>query len=120
MVPQMKKEGYDLDYSAAVNITSATTGLIIPPSNILIVYSLARGGVSIGALFVTGYFPRILIGLSLMAVAGLIAYRRRCSLFLEPFCDSGDTFMCVPWELKEHHLETLGVLVCPSRGVCRE
>jgi tripartite ATP-independent transporter DctM subunit len=77
MVPQMRKEGYDLDYSAAVNITSATTGLIIPPSNILIVYSLASGGVSIGALFVAGYFPGILIGLSLMAVAGLIAYRRR-------------------------------------------
>jgi tripartite ATP-independent transporter DctM subunit len=77
MVPRMKKEGYDLDYSAAVNITSATTGLIIPPSNILIVYSLASGGISIGALFVAGYFPGILIGLSLMAVAGLIAYKKR-------------------------------------------
>ncbi len=76
MIPQMKKEGYDLDYSAAVNITSATTGLIIPPSNILIVYSLASGGVSIGALFVAGYLPGILIGVSLMAVAGMIAYRR--------------------------------------------
>jgi tripartite ATP-independent transporter DctM subunit len=77
MIPQMKKEGYDLDYSAAVNITSATTGLIIPPSNILIVYSLASGGVSIGALFVAGYFPGILVGLSLMAVAGRIAYRKK-------------------------------------------
>jgi tripartite ATP-independent transporter DctM subunit len=76
MIPQMKKEGYDLDYSAAVNITSATTGLIIPPSNILIVYSLASGGVSIGALFVAGYLPGILIGISLMVIAGLIAYRR--------------------------------------------
>jgi tripartite ATP-independent transporter DctM subunit len=76
MIPQMKKEGYDLEYSAAVNITSATTGLIIPPSNILIVYSLASGGVSIGALFVAGYLPGVLIGVSLMAVAGLIAYRR--------------------------------------------
>jgi tripartite ATP-independent transporter DctM subunit len=77
MVPRMKREGYDLDYSAAVNITSATTGLIIPPSNILIVYSLASGGISIGALFVAGYFPGILVGLSLMAVAGLIAYRKK-------------------------------------------
>ncbi len=77
MVPMMKKEGYDLNYSAAVNITSATTGLIIPPSNVLIVYSLASGGVSIGALFVAGYFPGILIGLSLMVVAGVIAYRRK-------------------------------------------
>jgi tripartite ATP-independent transporter DctM subunit len=77
MIPMMKKEGYDLNYSAAVNITSATTGLIIPPSNILIVYSLASGGVSIGALFVAGYFPGILIGLSLMIVAGVIARRRK-------------------------------------------
>lgn len=77
MVPMMKKEGYDLNYSAAVNITSATTGLIIPPSNILIVYSLASGGVSIGALFVAGYFPGILIGILLMTVAGIMAYRKR-------------------------------------------
>ena len=77
MVPMMKKEGYDLNYSAAVNITSATTGLIIPPSNILIVYSLASGGVSIGALFVAGYFPGILVGLGLMLVAGIIAARKK-------------------------------------------
>ncbi len=77
MVPTMKKEGYDLNYSAAVNLTSATTGLIIPPSNILIVYSLASGGVSIGALFVAGYFPGITIGISLMVVAGVIAYRKK-------------------------------------------
>jgi tripartite ATP-independent transporter DctM subunit len=76
MVPMMIREGYDRDYSAAVNITSATTGLIIPPSNILIVYSLASGGVSIGARFVAGYLPGILVGLLLMAVAGIIAHRR--------------------------------------------
>ena len=51
MNPMMEKEGYDKSFSAAVNITSATTGLIIPPSNILIIYYLASGGVSIAALF---------------------------------------------------------------------
>ena len=81
MIPMMKKEGYDINYSAAVNITSATTGLIIPPSNILIVYSLASGGVSIGALFLAGYLPGLLIGVSLMAVSGLIAYRRHYPTF---------------------------------------
>ncbi|MYF64169.1 MAG: TRAP transporter large permease subunit, partial [Rhodothermaceae bacterium] len=50
MTPEMEKDGYERNYSAAVNITSATTGLLIPPSNILIVYSLASGGVSIAAL----------------------------------------------------------------------
>ncbi|MCK4431145.1 MAG: TRAP transporter large permease, partial [Candidatus Aminicenantes bacterium] len=49
---------------------------IIPPSNILIVYSLASGGVSIGALFVAGYLPGIVIGISLMIVAGIIAYKK--------------------------------------------
>lgn len=73
MTPVMKKEGYDTGFSAAVNITSSTTGLIIPPSNILIVYSLASGGVSIAALFLAGYIPGIIIGLSLMIVAGIYA-----------------------------------------------
>ena len=77
MIPTKKKEGYDQKYSAAVNLTSATTGLIIPPSNILIVYSLASGGVSIGALFVAGYFPGIVIGVSLMVVAGVIAHKKK-------------------------------------------
>ena len=60
MTPKMVEEGYDKSFSAAVNITSATTGLSIPPSNILIVYSLASGGVSIAALFMAGYIPGIL------------------------------------------------------------
>lgn len=71
--PRMEKEGYEKSYSAAVNITSSTTGLIIPPSNILIVYSLASGGVSISALFLAGYIPGILMGLALMLVAAIYA-----------------------------------------------
>lgn len=69
MGPAMEKEGYTKEFSAAVNITSSTTGLVIPPSNILIVYSLASGGVSIAALFLAGYLPGILTGLMLMLVA---------------------------------------------------
>ena len=64
--PEMEKEGYDKEYGAAVNITSSTIGLVIPPSNVLIVYSLASGGVSIAALFLAGYIPGILTGLFLM------------------------------------------------------
>ncbi|MCK5821561.1 MAG: TRAP transporter large permease subunit [Bacteroidales bacterium] len=73
MSPVMEKDNYPRPFSAAVNITSATTGLIIPPSNILIVYSLASGGVSIAALFIAGYLPGILVGLSLMVVAWFYA-----------------------------------------------
>ncbi|MFK7900543.1 MAG: TRAP transporter large permease [Cyclobacteriaceae bacterium] len=75
MGDRMKEEGYDEGFSAAVNITSATTGLIIPPSNVLIVYSLASGGASIAALFLAGYIPGLLLGVSLMLVAGYKAYK---------------------------------------------
>jgi TRAP-type C4-dicarboxylate transport system permease large subunit len=73
MGPQMKKEGYDESFSASVNIASATTGLSIPPSNILIVYSLASGGASITALFLAGYIPGILTGFSIMLTAMCIS-----------------------------------------------
>ncbi len=68
----MEKEGYPKELGAAVNITSSTTGLIIPPSNVLIVYSLASGGVSIAALFVAGYLPGLLVGLLLMITAAVM------------------------------------------------
>jgi tripartite ATP-independent transporter DctM subunit len=83
--PRMREAGYDRDFAAVVNITSATTGLLIPPSNILIVYSLASGGVSIAALFIAGYLPGFLVGVLLMAVAGWTAIRKGYS----------DT---IPWE----------------------
>jgi TRAP transporter, DctM subunit len=73
MVPVMEKEGYDRAFSGAVTVTASTTGLLIPPSNILIVYSLASGGVSIAALFIAGYLPGILLMLGLMMVCGLYA-----------------------------------------------
>ncbi|MEI6898037.1 MAG: TRAP transporter large permease [Psychromonas sp.] len=76
MAPLQAKEGYDPAYSAAVNITSCPTGLLIPPSNTFIIYSLISGGTSIGALFLGGYIPGLLMGLSLMCVAGFIAKRR--------------------------------------------
>ena len=69
--PAMSKEGYSKDFGAAVNITASTTGLVIPPSNVLIVYSLASGGVSIASLFLAGYLPGILMGLALMLVAAV-------------------------------------------------
>src|SRR5690606_38236735 len=64
------------EFGAAVNVTSATTGLVIPPSNVLIVYSLASGGVSIAALFLAGYIPGMITGLLLMTVAYLWAKKK--------------------------------------------
>ncbi|MFH1943610.1 MAG: TRAP transporter large permease [bacterium] len=73
MIPLLDQEGYDTNFSVALNATASTTGLLIPPSNVLIVYSLASGGVSIAALFIAGYMPGILVGLGLMAVCAVIA-----------------------------------------------
>lgn len=74
---RMDAEGYPKGLGAAVNITSSTTGLIIPPSNVLIVYSLASGGVSIAALFVAGYIPGIFIGLVLMGTAAIFIKKHK-------------------------------------------
>ena len=78
--PEMEKEGYSKEFGAAVNITSSTIGLVIPPSNVLIVYSLASGGVSIAALFLAGYIPGILTGLFLMIVASIWAKKKKYNL----------------------------------------
>lgn len=71
--PIEEKEGYDKSFSATVNIATAPTGLLIPPSNTLITYSLVSGGTSVAALFMAGYIPGILWGISCMIVAFFIA-----------------------------------------------
>ncbi len=77
MIPAMKKEGYDPAFSAAVSATASTTGMLIPPSNILIIYSLASGGVSIAALFIAGYIPGLLVAFALMIVCSIYARRAK-------------------------------------------
>ena len=58
--PIEKEEGYDPNFSAAANIATAPTGLLIPPSNVMITFSLVSGGTSVAALFMAGYLPGIL------------------------------------------------------------
>ena len=74
--PLEKEEGYSDEYIAVCNIASGPTGMMIPPSNIMIVYSTVAGSVSIAALFMAGYMPGILWGLGCMVVAGIMAKRR--------------------------------------------
>lgn len=69
MAPIEEEEGYDPAFSAAVNICSAPTGILIPPSGPLILYSLTAGGVSVSALFLAGYIPGILLGLGVMVAS---------------------------------------------------
>ena len=74
--PVEEEEGYDRDFSAAVNIATAPTGLLIPPSNVMITYAPVSGGTSIAALFMAGYIPGIMWGLSCMIVVYLIAKKK--------------------------------------------
>ena len=76
MSPLEKDEGYDPNYSAAVNICSAPTGILIPPSGPLILYSITAGGVSVAALFMGGYLTGILLGVSVIAVAIFLAIKK--------------------------------------------
>lgn len=71
--PIEEEEGYDPAFATAVNIASAPTGLLIPPTSAFIVYSTVAGGVSISALFMAGYIPGILMGLVTMVVAFIYA-----------------------------------------------
>ena len=76
MIPEMNRKGYNREFNVAVTTTAATTGLMIPPSNIMIVYSVAAGSVSIAAMFMAGVLPGILTGLAIMFVCGYAAFRQ--------------------------------------------
>lgn len=76
MIPLMKQKGYDDDFSVGITVTSATQGIIIPPSHNMIIYSVAAGGVSVGRLFLGGFVPGITLGIALMIVSYIISVKR--------------------------------------------
>ena len=76
LIPEMNRKGYDRDFNIAVTASAATTGLLIPPSNIMIVFALVAGNVSVAALFLAGIMPGVVIGLGIMAVAFVICKTR--------------------------------------------
>jgi tripartite ATP-independent transporter DctM subunit len=69
MIPQMEEKGYNREFAVALTATSATTGLLIPPSNIMIVFAVVSGNVSVAALFLAGVLPGFLVGVALMAAS---------------------------------------------------
>ncbi|MDA0345889.1 MAG: TRAP transporter large permease [Verrucomicrobia bacterium] len=72
MIPEMERKNYSREFSVALTTTSATTGLLIPPSNIMIVYAVVAGNVSVAGLFLGGLVPGILMGLLIMAACFLM------------------------------------------------
>ena len=75
MIPEMNRKGYNREFNVAVTATAATTGLLIPPSNSMIVYSVAAGSVSIAAMFMAGILPGILVGACIMITAAVLSIR---------------------------------------------
>lgn len=77
MIPMMVDAGYDDDFSTAVTITSSVEGLLVPPSHNMVIYATAAGGVSVGALFMSGYLPGALLAGSLMIGSYIISKKRQ-------------------------------------------
>ncbi|HFL5522634.1 TPA: TRAP transporter large permease [Salmonella bongori] len=81
MVPMSAREGYDRGFAAAVNIASAPTGMLIPPTTAFILYALASGGTSIAALFAGGLVAGVLWGIGCMLVTLVVARRHNYRVF---------------------------------------
>ncbi len=76
LIPMMVDEGYDVDFSTAVTITSSCEGLLVPPSHNMVIYATTAGGVSVGALFMAGYIPGALLAISLMVGSYILSVKR--------------------------------------------
>lgn len=73
MIPMMKKSGYDEKFATSLTISSSVQGILLPPSHNMIIYALAAGSISIGALFMAGIVPGIILGVALMIYSYYIA-----------------------------------------------
>ena len=115
LIPAMQKEGYPADASAGITVASSTMGMIIPPSTPMIVYSMVSGA-SVGALFMAGAVPGIMIGLVQLVLVYIISVRRHWHPKLSAF--DGKQF--------RHHilagipalLMPLFIIICVSFGIC--
>jgi tripartite ATP-independent transporter DctM subunit len=76
LIPEMNRKGYEKNFNIALTATAATTGLLIPPSNVMIVYAVVASNISIGALFLAGVMPGVLMGIFIMIVGVTISIRR--------------------------------------------
>lgn len=76
LIPEMNKKGYDKDFNVAVTTAGSITGLLIPPSNVMIVFAVVASGISVSKLFIAGVLPGILLGLLIMLVCVFICRKK--------------------------------------------
>lgn len=77
LIPMMRKDGYDGDFSTTVTMASSVQGLLVPPSHNMVIYALAIGGVSIGKLFMGGLVPGLFLGVALMIYSYIVSVVRK-------------------------------------------
>ena len=115
LIPAMESKGYPKDASAGITVASSTMGMIIPPSTPMVVYAMISGA-SIGALFMAGAVPGILIGLTQLIIVYIISARKgwhpeRVRFNFKRFMKamlSGIPALLMP----------LFIIVCVSFGIC--
>lgn len=76
IIPMMVSQGYDVDFSTAMTITSSVEGILVPPSHNMVIYATTAGGISVGSLFLAGYIPGGVLALSLMVGGYIISIKR--------------------------------------------
>lgn len=77
LIPLMRKQGYDAEFSTNVTMASSVQGILIPPSHNMVIFAMVAGGVSIGRLFLAGMIPGILLGVALMIYSLVVSIRRK-------------------------------------------
>jgi len=115
LIPAMEKEGYPPDASAGITVASSTMGMIIPPSTPMVVYAMISGA-SIGALFMAGAVPGILIGLTQLVLVYVISARKGWHPSSASF--DGKRFMQAILSGIPALLMPLFIIVCVSFGIC--
>ena len=115
LIPAMEKEGYPPDASAGITVASSTMGMIIPPSTPMVVYAMISGA-SIGALFMAGAVPGILIGLTQLVLVYVISHRKGWHPAKTNF--SAKRFWKAIFSGIPALLMPLFIIVCVSFGIC--
>ena len=115
LIPAMEKEGYPPDASAGITVASSTMGMIIPPSTPMVVYSMVSGA-SVGALFMAGAVPGILIGLTQLVLVYLISAKKGWHPAREKF--NAKSFWKAVLAGIPALLMPIFIIVCVSGGVC--
>ena len=115
LIPAMEQEGYPPDASAGITVASSTMGMIIPPSTPMVVYAMISGA-SIGALFMAGAVPGILLGLTPLVLVYVISHRKGWHPAKSDF--SAKRFWKAIFSGIPALLMPLFIIVCVSFGIC--